>query len=190
MAAITSYDEWIAEMTSLVSGTDDPEKRVVGALNITDRVLQGVSSLDLSRFVPGKTSYARHLIHVDPEDRFVLLCLVWKPGQGTPIHDHPSWGVYGVLKNRIRFVNYLHEESKPEPLTLIGEAIATAGSAVTVFPPINDVHRMENPSSDEISMTFHCYGQEVKEFNIYQRNGERRPGTVSYDTYPEQSPTG
>jgi predicted metal-dependent enzyme (double-stranded beta helix superfamily) len=42
-------------------------------------------------------SYARHLLHRDRNNRFVVLALVWRPGQGTPIHDHSCWGVMGVL---------------------------------------------------------------------------------------------
>lgn len=187
MNPIRSFDECIRELTDMVSHQNDPETQVMAALDIIDRTLQGREHLDLSRFVPSSTSYARHLLHCDPQDRFCLLGLVWKPGQGTPIHDHPSWGVYGVLENRIRFVDYLLMDSEEgQRLTKTGVAVATAGSAVTILPPLSDVHRMENPCDEALSMTLHCYGQEVKEFNIYQRDGStHRKGSVSYDSVPE-----
>lgn len=174
------------ELTEMVSTRTDAEARVLGALDIVERTLRVRDRLDLSRFVPGSTSYARHLIHCDPQNRFCLLALVWKPGQGTPIHDHPSWGVYGVLRNRMRFVNYLlPEEGERNRLSVIGAAVTSEGSAITIFPPWADVHRMDNPSTDEVSITLHCYGVEVKEFNIYQvDSGIRRPATTQYDSVP------
>ena len=88
-----------------------------------------------------------------------------------------------MLKNRMRFVNYTVDPSGEEgKLLLSSSTVASAGSATTVLPPHCDVHRMENACSEEISMTAHCYGKEIRNFNIYQLSGARRPGEVSYDT--------
>ncbi|MEM7164314.1 MAG: cysteine dioxygenase family protein [Planctomycetota bacterium] len=184
---IESFEECIEELTRMVEDKTSEEDRARGALDIMDRLVAGVDSLDIRRFVPAATSYGRHLIYCDPQDRFCLLGLGWRPGQGTPIHDHPSWGVYGVAKGRIRFVNYvLEEEAQGNRLTPTGFTIAACGSSTTVIPPINDVHRLECPAGGETALTFHCYGQEPKEFYVYQRSGERRVGSLGYDSTPNE----
>ena len=140
---LPSFDAFVAEMNAMVEEKTTLEDRARAALELIDRLVQGVDSLDLSRFVPGDSSYGRHLIYCDPQDRFCLLGLGWRAGQGTPIHDHPSWGVYGVAAGRIKFVNYvLEEEADGNKLTPIGFTVASAGSSTTVIPPINDVHRL------------------------------------------------
>ncbi len=186
-AKISNVGEWVEEMNGLVARAADPLEQVMGALEIMERALAGAREWDLARFTPGRSSYARHLLHRDPADRFCLLCLVWKPGQGTPIHDHDhTWGVYGVLKNRMRFVNYHQDFENGAPsLKVISSTVAPEGAVTTVLPPHCDIHRMENPDGSNISLTLHCYGKEVNSFNIFQpETGARRLGSVSYDTVP------
>ncbi|MGE3165896.1 MAG: cysteine dioxygenase [Planctomycetota bacterium] len=186
MGGIATFADCVGELTHMVETRTGAEARVLGALDIIERTLRTRDQLDLSRFVPGTSSYARHLIHCDPNNRFCLLALVWKPGQGTPIHDHPSWGVYGVVRNQMRFVNYIvQRDGDRDRLTMTGAAVTHEGSALTIFPPWADVHRMENPSPDQVSVTLHCYGVEIKEFNIYQlETAARRPSTTKYDSVP------
>ncbi len=184
---VTTFARWIEASRELVARSHDPLERVTGGVRLMEELLQARDGLDLTRFTPGKASYARHLIHRDPEDRFCLLCLVWKPGQGTPIHDHAgTWGVYGILKNRMRFTNYTPETvGSKDRLAVVSTTVAVAGSVTTVLPPHCDIHRMENPDRNEVSLTLHCYGRELLSFNIFQpESGAKRVGTVSYDTMP------
>src|SRR4051812_1482847 len=41
--------------------------------------------------------YARNALHISPDRSLSLYALVWLPGQWTPVHDHGSWGVVGVV---------------------------------------------------------------------------------------------
>ena len=186
MQPIESFPALIEEITTLVTQESTPRGRVDGVFRIVERAVAGADRLGLEKFAPGKKSYSRHLIHCDPHDRFQLMVIVWRPGQGTPIHDHPTWGVVGVLQNRILFVNYSLEEEGGKKKLVVGERIVgPAGMVTTVYPPICDIHRMGNATDDKNSVTLHCYGKEVTEFNVYSREtAERRVMTVSYDTEP------
>ena len=42
--------------------------------------------------------YARNGIHISGDGRLSLFALVWNPGQWTPIHDHGTWGVVGIVR--------------------------------------------------------------------------------------------
>ena len=187
MSAIESLDSLIEEMYRVVDDCPDDRGRVRGAFDRMERALEGGERLLLDRFVEGKSSYARHLIHREPDNRFLLMCIVWRPGQGTPIHDHPSWGVIGVLKSKMRFVNYVIDESNGRRRLEVSETLlGPAGTVVTVFPPVCDIHRMENATRDDVAVTLHCYGQELTEFQIYSpETAATRPGGVSYDSRPD-----
>ena len=80
--AITSFDGWIEGMQELMAHANDPVSRVTGALEVVDRLMAGRDHLDLDQFGPGASSYARHLIHRDPEDRFCLLSSCGSRGRG------------------------------------------------------------------------------------------------------------
>jgi len=45
---------------------------------------------------PGE--YRCHVLHVEPDGSFSVTAMVWQPGQGTPIHDHVTWCVFGVIQ--------------------------------------------------------------------------------------------
>src|SRR5688500_641502 len=59
--------------------------------------------LDPQFLAPAEGKYARRLIHLDPNDRYCLMSMVWDKGQGTALHDHAGmWCVECVYKGRIR----------------------------------------------------------------------------------------
>src|SRR5687768_5536791 len=62
--------------------------------------------LPASHARPGDTCYARHLIHCDSQGRWCAVAIVLGVGQSTPIHDHNTWGVIGVVSGREREVRY------------------------------------------------------------------------------------
>lgn len=184
---IESVDQLIQGIDHTIETESRERTRLNDVVKLVERFAAGIPDEFLAQFEPGTQKYSRHLLHVDPEDRFSLLCLVWKPGQGTPIHDHPSWGVLGVLRGRMRFTNYAPDEQDGQHcLVPVETFIGTAGSVGTVYPPAMDLHRMDNCSSDEVAVTLHVYGCMVNEFYIYKaETGERRVGTSEFDTILE-----
>ena len=67
--------------------------------------------------------YRCHLLHAEPDGTFSVVALVWRPGQATPIHDHVTWCVFGVIQGAE------HEER----YTLRGDGwLEQAGTAVNV----------------------------------------------------------
>jgi predicted metal-dependent enzyme (double-stranded beta helix superfamily) len=43
-------------------------------------------------------TYRSHVLHSEPNGSFSIVALVWRPGQVTPIHDHVTWCVFGVIQ--------------------------------------------------------------------------------------------
>ena len=62
-------------------------------------LLEGASTfLRPQHFRSDPDHYARNLIYAAPDKSLSIYAIVWLPGQWTPIHDHGSWGVVGVLE--------------------------------------------------------------------------------------------
>lgn len=184
MDPIRTLPSLVAEMNTLVGRCTSHRERIHGTVDAMLRFLPHALETELADLPPGTSKYSRHLIHRDPEDRYSMLALVWRPGQGTPIHDHPSWGVLGVARGKMKFVNYgVDEVDGHRCLVPIETFIGAPGSVGTVFPPHVDIHRMENCDPDEVALSIHTYGCDVKEFYVYNaETAERRVATSAFDS--------
>jgi predicted metal-dependent enzyme (double-stranded beta helix superfamily) len=97
--------------------------------------------------------YVSHILHVEDDGSFSIVALVWRPGQITPIHDHVTWCVFGVVQG------IEHEELFDADLNPIGESDNHAGD-VSGFAPPGDIHRVHN-TGDETAISIHVYGTDV-----------------------------
>ena len=116
--------------------------------------------------------YTRHLLHRDPQNRFVVLVLVWMPGQMTPIHDHSCWGVMGIVENTLDEVTFdrLDDGKRPDfaelqqtRVTAVGE-----GTVAHLLPPYEEIHRIGN-TSDRPTISLHVYGRDLDEVNVFDQ---------------------
>jgi predicted metal-dependent enzyme (double-stranded beta helix superfamily) len=96
---------------------------------------------------------ASHTLHVEPDGSFSITAVVWRPGQLTPIHDHTTWCVFGVIQG------VEHEDVYDADLNLIGSSDGLVGD-VNGFAPPGDIHRVHN-TGDEVAISIHVYGTDV-----------------------------
>jgi predicted metal-dependent enzyme (double-stranded beta helix superfamily) len=104
--------------------------------------------------------YMRHLLYVDPGDRFVITAITWLPGQKSPVHGHYVWCAYGVVEGE------LTEETFRAPGALLESlgtrAIRAGGLAeLDLGGPI--YHQVSNRSAKPL-VTLHTYG--VASYNL------------------------
>jgi predicted metal-dependent enzyme (double-stranded beta helix superfamily) len=97
--------------------------------------------------------YRSHTLHVEPDDAFSIVGLVWRPGQVTRIHDHLTWCVFGVIQG------VEHEDLFDTDLNLIGRSDNCAGD-VSGFAPPGDIHRVHNVAGGT-AISIHIYGTDV-----------------------------
>jgi len=101
----------------------------------------------------------------------------WGPGALTPIHDHGTWGVFGVLDGQLQFTNFarvgaghrhsdgasVHDPRFTEPPELvrsIGSFVAGEGDVSYIIPPDLEIHQIHNPTS-EVVHSLHVYGTNI-----------------------------
>lgn len=94
-----------------------------------------------------------HVLHVEPDSSFSVLAVVWRPGQGTRIHDHTTWCVFGGLQG------IEHEVLYDADLNPVGENDNHVGE-VTGFAPPGDIHRVLNTAATT-AISLHIYGTDV-----------------------------
>jgi predicted metal-dependent enzyme (double-stranded beta helix superfamily) len=96
---------------------------------------------------------AGHTLHVEADGSFSVTAVVWRPGQETPIHDHTTWCVFGVIQG------VEHEDVYDADLNLIGRNDNLIGD-VNGFAPPGDIHRVHN-TGDEVAISIHIYGTDI-----------------------------
>ncbi|MGE3174420.1 MAG: hypothetical protein AB7O97_17450 [Planctomycetota bacterium] len=140
--------------------------------------------LDERYRVADRDHYTRHLLHKDPNNRFIVLSLVWLPGQATPVHDHSCWGVMGLIDNSLEEICFdrLDDGSRPEFAELQqsrGTEVGK-GSVAYLLPPYEEIHRIGNVS-DKPTVSLHVYGRDLDEVNVFdQATGKVSPMRIKY----------
>jgi 3-mercaptopropionate dioxygenase len=123
------------------------------------RHLPGPEMLTAAERAGSPEGYVCHTLHTEPDGSFSVCALVWRPGQQTPIHDHVTWCVVGVLQGA--------EFEELFALLDGGTAVAEAGSNVnergdvSSFAPPGDIHRVTNRGAD-VAISLHVYGADIE----------------------------
>lgn len=108
---------------------------------------------------PHATYYQQYLLYADPLERLSIVSFVWGPGQKTPVHDHLTWGLVGMLRGRERATNYQKQADGTYKATSTG--VLLPGQTSPVSPTIGDVHEVANDLSDQVSISIHVYGANI-----------------------------
>jgi len=128
--------------------------------------------------------YTRHLLHKDPHNRFIVLSLVWQPGQVTPIHDHACWGVMGLVDNSLEEICYERLDDGTRPgfceLEQTRGTDVSKGGVAYLLPPYEEIHRIGN-TSDRPTISLHVYGRDLDEINVFDpTSGRVSPMRIQY----------
>ncbi len=121
---------------------------------------------------PHPEHYCQYLLHCDPLERFSLVSFVWMPGQCTPIHDHRTWGLIGLLHGQERCTEYEHS-ADGDSLVEKGARLIGPGDIDRVSPWERDIHRVEN-SGNSVAISIHLYGANIgtRERFFYDAGGK------------------
>ena len=103
------------------------------------------------------TKYRCHLLHAEPDGSFSVVALVWRPGQATPIHDHVTWCVFGVIQGAECEERYVLRDDGW--LEQDGTSVNAIGDVAGLAPP-GDIHRVRNAGA-ETAISLHIYGTDI-----------------------------
>lgn len=121
------------------------------------RNLPGPLILTAAQRAGDPVKYATHLLHTEPDGAFSVVALVWRPGQATPIHDHVTWCVTGVIQGVEREERYLLRDND---WLAESEVVLNLPGDVAGLAPPGDIHLVRN-AGHEIAISLHIYGTDV-----------------------------
>ena len=137
------------------AGWADTAELVASAL---ERNLPSPSILTAEQRAGHRDSYRSEVLHSEPDGSFSIVALVWRPGQVTPIHDHVTWCVSGVIQG-IECEELFELDEQGACLIEAGFRVNRTGD-VNGFAPPGDIHRVGN-AGDVPAISIHIYGTDV-----------------------------
>jgi 3-mercaptopropionate dioxygenase len=161
MKNIDRLRQFLGEFTRLVEAHGRDERQM---LERGGRLLSQLVSAD--DWLPEEAArphpkyYQQHLLHCDALERFSVVSFVWGPGQRTPVHDHCTWGMVGMLRGAEtcrRFTRAVPDE----PLTVSDSYRLEPGSVDLLLPREGDIHEVSNAFADRVSISIHVYGGNI-----------------------------
>jgi predicted metal-dependent enzyme (double-stranded beta helix superfamily) len=102
--------------------------------------------------------YGSYVLHTESDGTFSVVVLVRRPGQMTPIHDHLTWCVFGVIQG-VEYEERFTLDEANECLVEVGKSADWNGD-VRGFAPPGDIHRVRN-LGDKVAISIHIYGTDV-----------------------------
>jgi predicted metal-dependent enzyme (double-stranded beta helix superfamily) len=140
--------------------SDPPEPKILSeGAGLLARLLAQDDWLPAQFAQPHPELYRQYLLYADPLERFSVVSFVWGPGQKTPVHDHLTWGLIGMLRGQEIDTQYFKQADgsyqRGASLTL------AQGEVVSVSPSTHDVHSVANFYTDQTSISIHVYGGNI-----------------------------
>ncbi|OHC30941.1 MAG: cysteine dioxygenase [Pseudomonadales bacterium RIFCSPLOWO2_12_59_9] len=169
----TALEAFISNVVSHTQGRCDSADCVLAlAPAMLELIDKAATFLGPQHYLSNPEHYARNLVYNAPDASFSLYVLVWLPGQWTPVHDHGSWGVVGVIEGVLEERNYVRISSDTgadEGIELARGGVLLLGrGAVTSFVPNPDhIHVTGVPSDRPRAVSLHLYGRMMTSFNTY-----------------------
>lgn len=172
-APATRLTPALRELVAMVRQEIDPDRapadRARAVAGRLEEFLTEPDLLDPRHREPSEDDYRQHVLHVEPDGSFSIVCLVWLPGQETPVHDHVAWCVPGVYRGREEETRYRLVGADREQVAEDGgrgayleeanTVVNGTGTVVSLTPP-GDIHRVRNPGPEK-AVSLHVYGADI-----------------------------
>jgi len=105
---MSALDTFVEQATACTRDKPDPADCLLALAPLMLSLVEGASGFLEPRHYQGHPDhYSRNLVYDAPDASLSLYTIVWSPGQWTPVHDHGSWGVVGVLEGVLEERSYV-----------------------------------------------------------------------------------
>jgi len=168
-----SIDQFRQDCENICGTLSEPDELVSAIAPLMKKLLRtDCSFLGPQHFQSDPEHYARNPIFIKDDDSLSLYSLVWLPGQWTPVHDHGSWGVVGVVEGILEERSYMCLDGQIHDDTGIrlkrgGVILLDEGSVTSFVPNPDHIHVSGVPDDRARAVSLHLYGRNMNSFHVY-----------------------
>jgi len=167
-AASQTFLDFVSALERELATAAEPGEQVRATVSLLTGLLNRPDALQ-GRHIPSAPGhYARYRLHVDPQDRFCVVAMVWDPGQGTPIHDHGGvWCVEGLYQGELHITRFDLEQREGDTCRFrkVDDIQAHRCEVGNLIPPY-EYHVMRNEGA-QTAVSIHVYGRELRRCGRY-----------------------
>ena len=153
------------ELLAFVDRIDSIVQRGGGEVVVTTAVASALEALiahgyqvpaELSK--PDPARYVLYPLWVDEHRRYSIAAAVWNVGQRTPIHDHQTWGVVGIVAGAERETRYARDGDGN--VREGGTHVLRPGAVEVCCTSDDDIHLVA-AEGDVPCVGIHIYGADI-----------------------------
>lgn len=169
----TLLSRFIEHATELSYANSEPCQCVQAlAPSMMELISHADGFLEPEHYRANPAHYSRNLIYCDEDTGLSLYALVWSPGQWTPVHDHGSWGVVGVVEGLLEERSYVCLSSdcdQDDGIELVrgGVILLPSGSVTSFLPDPDHIHITGVSAERPRAISLHLYGRMMNNYHIY-----------------------
>src|SRR5918992_2419422 len=150
--SLTGLDELMTAVRAVVDERADWHQTARLVARELRRRLPSADVLTPAQRIGDPEGYRSYPLHTEQGGSFSIVALVWRPGQVTPVHDHVTWCVFGVVQGVEHEELFALDEARGA-LVPAGTKTNTVGE-VSGFAPPGDIHRVRN-AGDVTAISIH-----------------------------------
>jgi len=175
-----ALEGYIAQAIARSRQQPDPADCVLAlAPLMLDLIDQAGTFLEPQHYLSSTAGYTRNLVYDAPDESLSLYSIVWLPGQWTPVHDHGSWGVVGVIEGVLEERSYVRlspDRGADDEIDLArgGTVLLRHGAVTSLVPNPDHIHVTGVPTERSRVVSLHLYGKTMSNFNIYDVRARTR----------------
>jgi predicted metal-dependent enzyme (double-stranded beta helix superfamily) len=172
---------FIERFTSLIERSADETAILDEGRKLLEELVRVDDWLPARFAASSEESYRQYLLYLDPAKRFSVVSFVWGAGQRSPIHNHTTWGLIGVLRGSESEQHYVR--TVDGSLSAVGELhIVSPGSVDAVSSDKDELHSVANALTDRSSISIHVYGGNIGTTvrSVFHRDGSSKTFISGY----------
>jgi predicted metal-dependent enzyme (double-stranded beta helix superfamily) len=186
---LPAFENFIADVRELWSSEADPERRMVKAKPMLERLVMDPTLKAHSARWPSTEGRKNLLLYVDPDHGFAVNAVVREPGRTGGVHDHAhAWVLYGLVDGTESLERYdrLDDGSRAgyAEVTLASVTTGTQGK-VDLVPPFA-IHAEQGGPTRSVGMILRS--QRLGEGTVLQHSFDPAAKTVDERYGPTQIP--
>lgn len=176
---------FIEDVARLVK--DEKEEEIV-TKKVAERMRELLKEEDVipEQFkLPNLDKYTLYPLYISPDNCFSIASAVWDVGQLTPVHDHGTWGVIGIIQGKEDKVHY-EVSSNGGPLKKLMHRELRTGDVAICCTSEQDVHQV-SCASQVPCVGIHVYGGNIGELkrHVYDpETSEKNAIITAWDPVP------
>lgn len=170
---MAKYDlaKFLSDCEEICASESNPSEIVIKISPLLQRlILTDTSFLNQDHFKAGKEKYARHQVYCNADESLSLFTMVWSPGQWTPIHDHATWGVVGIVDGILEEYAYVRNDkggSEKISLERSGNVLLSRNSVISFIPNPDHIHQTGVSDYNKVAISLHLYGRAMNDYYQY-----------------------